>query len=153
MRTVELAKVAAAAEALRLRRIAHRQMMRAVYGAGAAVFAIAVLVMVHIVIYDVLASFISPLWASLIVLLLDLVAAGVLGYLMVGSKPDLVEQEALQVRQQAVVEMKRSMTAMALATEVTGLVLRRRPKTHANAKPRGNMRLLGEIAARVLSRR
>ena len=44
MRAVELAKVAANAEALRLRELASRQSMRAAYGGVAAVFGIGVLV-------------------------------------------------------------------------------------------------------------
>ncbi len=153
MRTVELAKVAAAAEALRLRRIARRQMMRAVFGAGAAVFAIAVFVLVHVVLYQLLVRIVTPVLAALILLAFDLIIACVLGYVAVGSKPDAIETEALMVRKQAVIEMKRSLTVMALASEVTGLVLRRRPKTVANTHPRGTARLMGEIAARVLARR
>ncbi len=153
MRTVELAKVAAAAEALRLRRIAHRQAMRAAFGAGAAVFAIAVFVLLHVVLYQLLVRVVTPVQDGLILLALDLIIAGILGYLAMSNKPDAIETEALMVRRQAVVEMKRSMTVMALASEVTGLVLRRRPKTDTNTRPRGTARLMGEIAARVLARR
>jgi hypothetical protein len=153
MRTVELAKVAAAAEALRLRRIVHRQTMRAVFGAGAAVFAIAVFVLLHVLAYELLVREVTPVVDSLILLAFDLIVAGGLAYLALGNKPDAIEDEALQVRQQAVVEMRQSLTVMALAGEVTGLVLRRRPKADSNTRPRGNVRLLGEIAARVLSRR
>ena len=51
MRSVELAKVALASEGLRLRRMARRQALRVAYGAGAAVFGIAMLVVLHFVIY------------------------------------------------------------------------------------------------------
>lgn len=152
MRAVELAKVAASAEALRLRRITRRQIMRAAYGAGAAVFAIGVLVLLHVAAYHAMVPSVSPLVASLILLAFDLIVAGVLGYLAMSNKPDAIEDEAKMIRQQAVVEMRKAATFMALAGEVTGMVLRR-PSTVTVVKPRGTVRLAGELAARVLARR
>ena len=152
MRTVELAKVAASAEALRLRRIAHRQGMRAAYGAGAAVFGIAVFVLLHVVAYHLMVPPLSPTAASLILLAFDAIVAGVLAYMALSNKPDAIEDEALMIRQQAVIEAKKSMTAMALAGEAAGLVLRR-PRTVTVVKPRGTVRLAGELAAKLMSRR
>lgn len=152
MRTVELAKVAASAEALRLRRVARRQGMRAAYGAGAAVFAIGVLVLLHVVAYNAMVPRLSPLVASLILLAVDVILAAVLGYLALSSKPDAVEEEAKMIRQQAVVELQKSMTVMALAGEATGLLLRR-PRTVTVVKPRGTVRLAGELASRLLARK
>ena len=153
MRSVELAKVAASAEALRLRRMARRQGMRAAYGAGAAVFAIGVLVLLHVVIYHVLTpAYVTPLIASLILLVLDLVVAGVFGLMAKSDKPDAIEEEALVVRKQAVVEMRKSMTIMALAGETAGLVLRR-PRTVTVVQPRSSLRLATELAARFMARR
>ena len=60
MRAVELAKVAAAAEALRLRRLARRQAIRAGLGAGAAIFGIAVFVLLHVLAYDLLLAVVRP---------------------------------------------------------------------------------------------
>lgn len=152
MRTVELAKVAASAEALRLRRIAYRQGMRAAYGAGAAVFAIGVLVLLHVVAYNAMVPRLSPLVASLILLAADVILAAVLGYLALSNKPDAVEEEAKMIRQQAVVELQKSMTVMALAGEATSLLLRR-PRTVTVVKPRGTVRLAGELASRLLARK
>ena len=152
MRAVELAKVAASAEALRLRRITRRQGMRAAFGAGAAVFAIGVLVLLHVVAYHAMVPAVSPLVASLILLAFDLIVAGVLGYLAMSNKPDAIEDEAKMIRQQAVVEMRKAATVMAIAGEVTSMVLRR-PSTVTVVKPRGTMRVAGELAARVLARR
>ena len=152
MRTVELAKVAASAEALRLRRVAHRQGMRVAYGAGAAVFAIAVFVLLHVVAYNAMVPRLSPLVASLILLGVDLIVAAILGYLALSNKPDAVEDEAKMIRQQAVVELRKSMTAMALAGEVASLLVRR-PRTVTVVKPRGTVRLAGELAARLMARR
>jgi len=152
MRTIDLAKVAASAEALRLRRIAHRQGMRAAYGAGAAVFGIAVFVLLHVVAYHAMVPQLSPLVASIILLVFDLVVAAVLGYLAMSSKPDTIEDEAKMIRQQAVVEMRRSVTAMALVGEVAGAMIQR-PREVTVVKPRGTVRLAGELAARLLARR
>lgn len=152
MRTVELAKVAASAEALRLRRVAYRQGMRVAFGAGAAVFAIAVLVLLHVVAYNAMVSHVSPLIASLILLAVDLILAATLGYLAIRNKPDAVEDEAKMIRQQAIVELRKSMTAMALAGEAASIMVRR-PRTVTVVKPRGTVRLAGELAARLLARR
>lgn len=152
MRTVELAKVAASAEALRLRRVAYRQGMRAAYGAGAVVFAIAVFVLLHVVAYDAMVPAVSPLIASVILLAVDLIVAAILGYLALSNKPDAVEDEAKMIRQQALVELRKSATAMALAGEAASLILRR-PRTVTLVKPRGTVRLAGELAARLMARR
>ncbi len=152
MRTVELAKVAASAEALRLRRVVRRQGMRAAYGAGAGVFAIGVLVLLHVVAYHAMVPQLTPLVASLILLAFDILVAAVLGYMAVSDKPDSIEDEAKTIRQQAIVEMRKSLTAMALAGEVTGMVLRR-PRTVTVVKPRGTIRLAGELAARLMARK
>ena len=152
MRTVELAKVAASAEALRLRRVAYRQGKRAAYGAGAAVFGIAVFVLLHVVAYNAMVPVISPLVASLILLAVDLVLAAILGYLAFSNKPDAVEDEAKMIRQQAIVELRKSMTVMAMAGEAASLMVRR-PRTVTVVKPRGTVRLAGELAARLMARK
>lgn len=142
MRSVELAKVAVAAEGLHLRRFARRQAMRVAYGAGAAVFGLAALVVLHFAIYIVLARWLGPIWAVFIVLLLDAVGAGVLGALAFSGKPDAVEQEARDVRAQALIELRRSLTAMSLAAEVGGAVLRRRARTEARRSMAGTVAML-----------
>ena len=76
MRAVELGKVAAAAEALRLRRLTQRQVMRGAYGAVAAVFAIAVFVLLHVIAYDLLLMVLSPLVSCVVLLVFDLIVAG-----------------------------------------------------------------------------
>jgi len=153
MRAVELAKVAAAAEALRLRRMVRRQGMRAVYGAVAAVFAIAVLVSLHVVGYDLLASHLSPVVSALIVLVVDLVIAGIFGALAMRDSPDTVETEALEVRRQAVHEMRRAVTTMAVAGEVGSMILRRRAKAAVSSAPGGRAWIVGEILRRLWTRR
>jgi hypothetical protein len=153
MRAVELAKVAAAAEALRLRRFARRQAIRAGLGVGAVVFAIAVFVLLHVLAYDALVNVVRPWLAALILLVVDLVIAGVLGALAMRNQPDQVETEALAVRRQAVVEMKRAVTVMAVASELTGLVIHRRARQAAATTRRSRAWMLADIASRVVGRR
>jgi len=116
------------------------------------VFAIGVLVLLHVVAYHLMVPQLTPLVASLILLAFDILVAAVLGYLALSNKPDSIEDEAKMIRQQAVVEMRKSLTVMALAGEVTGMVLRR-PRSVTVVKPRGTIRLAGELAARLMARK
>ena len=152
MRAVELAKVAANAEALRLRQLASRQSMRAAYGAVAAVFGLGVLVLVHVVLYEVLVLYVSPLVASLILLALDLIVAGICGLKALKSTPSAIEEEALAIRKQALLDLKGSVTMVSLAGEAAGMMFRR-GRTVTVVKPRGTVRLAGELASRLMSRR
>jgi hypothetical protein len=153
MRAVELAKVAAAAEALRLRRLARRQGMRAAFGAGAAVFAIAVFVLLHVVFHELLIRAVSPLIASLILFGVDLVVTAVLGFLAMRNTPDDVEREALAVRRQAVLEMRKSVTVMAVASEVGTLLVRRRAQKATTPNRASRAWIVADLAARLLARR
>lgn len=152
MRAVELAKVAAAAEALRLRRLARRQAIRAGLGVGAAVFGIAVFVLLHIIIYDLLRFALSPVVSAIVVFALDLLAAGVLGMLALRSAPDQIEEEALAVRKQAMIEMRRSITVMAVAGEAARLVIRRRARVVTPSR-RSPAWLVADLIARAANRR
>ena len=149
MRTVELAKAAAAAEALRLRLLARRQALRAAYGVGAAVFAIAVLVSLHVVLWNLLAGWVTPVQASLIVLALDVVVAAVLGFMASRNAPATLENEAKQIRQQALIEMRTSMTFMGMMAETMGAVVRSR-RLGGVRRRRGGM--FAEMASRLIGR-
>lgn len=153
MRAVELGKVAAAAEALRLRRLARRQGLRAAFGVGAAAFGVAVLVLLHVLGYNLLRLGLGPVVSSLIVLAVDLVIAGVLAFLAMRNTPDQIEAEALAVRRQAVIEMKRSVTMMSVAGEVGRLVVRRRVRSAVTNPSRSRGWLVADIVSRVLARR
>ena len=145
MRSVELAKVALASEGLRLRRMARRQALRVAYGAGAAVFGIAMLVVLHFVIYLLLLKLVSPVLAAVIVLILDLVVAGVLGSMAIRSVPDAVEEEARMIRAQSLIELRRSLTAMGMAAELGGAVFRSRTRA-------GFSRTMATMVAETISR-
>lgn len=147
MRSVELARAAAQAEALYLRRVARRQAMRGAFGAVAAVFGVAILVMLHVLFYVVLVGYVRPAVAALIVLAVDLVFAIVFAVLARRDQPDTIEQEALALRDEALAGLRSSLTTASLASAAAGLVLRRR----ANRTPQG--RFFSALTSRVLSRR
>ncbi len=147
MRSVELARAAAQAEALYLRRMAQRQAIRGALGAIAAVFGLAILVMIHVLIYVILIGYVSLPIAAIILLALDLVLAIVFAVLARRDEPGQIEQEAKLLRDQSLVELRSSLTLMSLAASATGLVVRRRTNRTIGG------RVLGALASRVLSRR
>ncbi len=153
MRAVELAKVAAAAEALRLRRLARRQALRVGFGAGAAVFGIAVFVLIHVLAYEGLAMMVWPWLAALILLVIDLVIAGLLASKALNSVPDRIEQEAMAVRRQSLAEAKRALTVMAVVGEVTGLAIGRGTRRAASGSRVGRAGMMIDIASRIMRRR
>jgi len=127
--------------------MARRQGMRAAYGAVAAVFGLAMLVLLHVILYLLLTLWVGPIWAAVIVFAVDLVLAGIFAVMARRNTPDVIEEEAKMLRDQSLVEMRQSITLMSLAGSATGLLLRRRrPGT-----TRG--RVFGELASRLLSRR
>ena len=98
--------------------------MRGVWGAVAAVFAIAVLVMVHVVAFMILAPFIMAVWAAVVVLAFDLIMLVIFGVIALNGKPDRIEIEARELRDRALVEMRESMAVAALLNPVGKVVLR-----------------------------
>ena len=99
MRSLKLARIAAHAELLRLRRFGERQMARAALAAFALVFLLACLASLHVAGYFALRrGGIQPLWAALIVAGVDLLIALILGLTAARSRPGRLEREALEVR-------------------------------------------------------
>ena len=152
MRAVELGKVAASAEALRVKRLARRQAMRAAYGVGALVFGVAVFVLLHVLAYDGLVALVRPWLAVLIILAVDLVIAGILGILAVNSTPGRIEREALAVRTQALAEAKRSLTVMTIVGELTGFAIGQ-AAYRTTGRSGSRVGMLIDIASRVARRR
>ena len=121
MRLIQLGKVAAQAEALRLRRFARRQAMRGVFGVVAAVFGLGLLAWLHIAGALALVPSVGQIWAALIVAGVDLVLAGIFAAVAASSTPDRIEREALMVREEA----RAQMAEAAVMTALVGPVLRR----------------------------
>ena len=101
MRTLRLARIAAQAEGLVLRRHLRRIIVQAILGAIAAVFLISALAVAHFAGWLALVRVVAPVYAALIVLGVDVVIAAILGLLAMRSSPDRIEREAVMVRDQA----------------------------------------------------
>ncbi|HET9019569.1 MAG TPA: hypothetical protein VFN46_08285 [Acetobacteraceae bacterium] len=121
MRSFKLARVAAQAELLRLRRLVRRQVVRAVLGAIALTFLLICLAALHFAGYfGLLRAGIAPVWATLIVAGVDLLIGLIFLIAAASDTPDKVEREALQVREAA----QRQLMETAAASAVVGPLLR-----------------------------
>jgi archaellum biogenesis protein FlaJ (TadC family) len=116
VRTTRLARLAADAEILLIRREIKTATRRAVYGAVAALFAVGFVVLLHVLGFLALEQFarFSPLVAAAIVLGVDLVLAGVFALLASGTMKDPVAAEARLIRDQSLAQIKETLTMGAL---------------------------------------
>lgn len=153
MRALELAKVAAAAEALRIKRFARRQGIRIGLAAGAIVFLLALVVMLHVLAVVLLAMAVHLWLAVLIVLVVDLVIGGVLGSLALSDKPDRIELEAAAVRRQSLFEAKAAATSLATIGEVAGLAIGMTGRRRAQSSKIGKAWMIADLASRFVRRR
>lgn len=103
MRALRLLAVAAEAEGIRLKRSAQGAARAAVFFAAAAVFGIALLVMLHVAAYNWLEPAWGPALAALFVAGADLLLALVL-FLVGRPKHDPVAEEALALRRASLAE-------------------------------------------------
>ena len=124
MRSTNLIRIAAQAEAIRIRRFAKRQITRAVLGVIALIFLAAALGSAHAAGYFGLRSVVAPVFAALIVLGVDIVLCLVCVVLAIGNRPSAVEREALVVRRQALVHFGESVALWTVLTPVIRFVPR-----------------------------
>ena len=124
MRTVRLARVAAQAEILLVKRIVTGLVRRAIYGAVAAVFALALLVGLHIIVALSLVDYtrLSPVLSVAIVAAFDLVVVIIFGLLAAGEVKDPVIAEARRVRDQSLEQARATLTMASLLAPATRLV-------------------------------
>jgi hypothetical protein len=114
MRAADLAKVAAQAEILRIQHMLKRQGIRAAFGVGALVFVLAALVLANVVGWQLTRFYVSAVYASLIMLGVNLAVAAIFGLLAVRSSPSSTEREALELRRRALLEARSSLALGAL---------------------------------------
>jgi hypothetical protein len=121
VRPLRLARVAAQAEVLVVRRQVAGYARRAIWGAIAAVFALGVLILVHIIAYLALRGYaqFGPIVAAAIVLGVDLVIAVIFGAMASGTAPDPIMEEARRVRDQSLEQARQSMTLAAMIAPIT----------------------------------
>ena len=149
VRPIELLKAAAAAEALRLRVIFRRQRLRAIYGALAVVFALATFVLLHVVLYETVAIWLTPIQSDLVLLVFDLVIAGTVAFFAVRNSPDAIEVQALEVRQRALAELQQVRT---LASGAAGFLVPRQIRSAARSRVAVFGSLAGAAAKRLISK-
>jgi hypothetical protein len=130
VRPLRLARVAAQAEVLVVRRQVAGYARRAIWGAVAAVFAMGVLILAHIIAYLALRQYaqFAPIPAAAIVLGVDLVITIIFAAMASGTAPDPILEEAKHLRDQSLEQARQSMTLAAMIAPVariaadTGLV-------------------------------
>ena len=124
MRTARLARVAAQAEILLIKRTISGIVRRAVYGAVAAVFALGLLTGLHVIGALALIDYahLAPVAAVAIVAAVDLVVVVVFGLLAAGEIKDPVIEEARRVRDQSIEQARATLTLAALLAPATRLV-------------------------------
>jgi hypothetical protein len=132
MRAAHLVKVAAQAEVLRLQHMLKRQTRRAAYGLVVAVFALGVIALANVAGWQVLLLYVSPIYATLILLGINLVIAAIFGLLAARSSPSRTEQEALDLRRRALHEARSSLALGALVP-IAGALLRSRRSSSGGA--------------------
>ena len=109
-----------------------RQGRRAAFGMVAFIFVIGVLILAEVTGWQALRLYVAlaPIAATLILLGVNLVIAGIFSLLAVRSSPGHAEQEALRVRQQAL-GAARGFFAFTTIVPVATTLLRRRPAAPA----------------------
>lgn len=105
MRLLRLAQAAWQAEGLYLRRSGRGYAVQAGIGGLAAVFGVLMLLMLHVAAFAALVPSVGPVWAALILCVVDLVAAVLLGLLARNPPRDPVAEEALRLRREAVSQL------------------------------------------------
>ena len=126
MRALRLARVAAEAEVLRIRRRVRRTVFRAAFASIGAVFAFAALCFGHVAAFMAIRHSLGPVSAALIVVGGDLLIALICVLVASISSPDRIELEALQVRERAQQQLEEMLATAALVAPLARLVGRPR---------------------------
>lgn len=130
MRSVQLARIAAEAEGIRLRRLARRIVLRAVLGVIALLFLLGAIVFAHLVVWYWLREGLGQSFPAAAGIFggADVLVAIILGFAATRSSPGRVELEALEVRRQAVTAIGGTFNLVGLMIPILRIVanLRRR---------------------------
>jgi hypothetical protein len=126
MRTLRLARVAAEAERLRIKRLIRRLAIRAALGAVAALFGIAALVSLHVLVWLAIRRGVGPIGTSAILVGVDVVLALIFFVLAGQGREDRVEAEARQLRNQAVAGIRQTASLAAMVASVASAAGRSR---------------------------
>lgn len=129
MRATNLVKIAAQAEILRIQHMVKRQAIRAAFAMGAFVFVLGALVLANVVGWQLTRVYVSAVYASLIMLSVNLAIAAIFGLLAARSSPSGTEREALELRRRALLEARSSLALGALIPLAGGLVRSQRSRS------------------------
>ncbi len=122
MKAVDLARIAATAEALRLRRQALRIGRQTAFLVVAGLFGFFALAAIHVVLWTLCDGpwNTGRVWASVIVLAFDILVAVVLALLGRGKLADPIEVEARITRDRSLSELRSTLAMTAVTTAVAG---------------------------------
>jgi hypothetical protein len=124
IRPLRLVRVAAQAQGLALRRQLAGVLRRAVMAVIAALFAVGALIIIHIIGYMALRTYLhfQPIPAASIVLGVDVLVAVIFGVLAGMSSVDPILQEAVRVRDQSLEQARQSLTLASMVAPLTRLL-------------------------------
>ena len=123
MRSINILKVAAEAELLRLRLLLARQGRRAAFGVIAVIFMLGMLVLAEVAGWQLLRLYVEPISATLTLLGINFVIAALFGMLAARSSPGHAEREALRIRRQAL-DAAQGALSLTAAVPVASTLLR-----------------------------
>jgi TRAP-type mannitol/chloroaromatic compound transport system permease large subunit len=122
MRSVSLLRLALEAEMLRLRHLLQRHGRRAAFGLLSAIFGVSVLVLANVAGWQVLRLYVASIYATLILLGINLIIAVIFTLVAARSSPSSAEQEALRIRREAL-EGAQSSLALTAALPAIGALI------------------------------
>jgi hypothetical protein len=127
VRTTRLARLAAEAEILLIRREIRMIINRAIYGAVAAVFGLFLLSAAHVIAYMALRQYggLGPVVAAAVILGVDLLVTVIFALLANGAMTDPLADEARLIRDQSIAQIKDTLT-MAAVLKPAGRMLGRK---------------------------
>jgi len=123
MRTLRLARVAAEAEGLLLRRRLRRIAIRGVLGAVAALFLLGAATMVHVYAWVRLRPVWGPEMTALVLTGFDAGVAIIFGLLALREPADRIASDAVVVRDQALNGMRRAFSITSMLQPVAGILV------------------------------
>lgn len=134
MQSINLIRIAAEAESLRLRAMVARQGRRVAFGFIALVFLLGVLILAEILLWQILTWYVASVSATSILLGLNLLIVAACGGMAVWSAPNAIERDALRVRQEALNGARKAATVSAIVP-LAGTLFRRRQRRRDRMSP------------------
>jgi hypothetical protein len=125
VRSISLLKVVAEAELLRLQATLKRQGLRIAFGVIAAIFALGLMILCNIAVWQILRWYVEGIYATLILLGVNLLFTVIFAMLAIRSSPSQAERDALRIRRDALVAARGS-AALSTLIPIAGTVIRYR---------------------------